>query len=221
MTGPEVRRPSLSRRAARLAATPVRPWLEEPMRRVALRGRLTRPYWRLRFQRFGEASILHRPDWVYGPGQIAIGDGVIILGHAWISVERVAWGLPAPVLRIGNGVGIRPYCTLSAAESIVIEDNVVISAFTTVIDLDHTWEGGSSENVAYGNPVRTAPVRIGRGTWVGERVSVLRGSTIGRFCVIGANSVVRGEIPDFSVAVGAPARVVGSTRERVGGPVGA
>ncbi len=59
------------------------------------------------------------------------------------------------------------------------------------------------------NPVVTSPVQIGRGTWIAERVSVLRGATIGRCCIIGANSVVRGSIPDFSIAVGAPARVVG------------
>jgi acetyltransferase-like isoleucine patch superfamily enzyme len=42
-------------------------------------------------------------------------------------------------------------------------------------------------------------------------VAVLRGADIGRRCIIGANSVVRGHIPDNSIAVGAPARVVGST----------
>jgi acetyltransferase-like isoleucine patch superfamily enzyme len=64
------------------------------------------------------------------------------------------------------------------------------------------------------NPLRTAPIRVGRGTWIGERVGVLAGARIGKFCIIGANSVVRDEIPDFSIAVGAPARVVGSTREQ-------
>jgi acetyltransferase-like isoleucine patch superfamily enzyme len=60
----------------------------------------------------------------------------------------------------------------------------------------------------------SSPVRVGAGTWIGERVAVLRGANIGRCCIIGANSVVRGEIPDYSIAVGAPARVVGSTREQ-------
>jgi acetyltransferase-like isoleucine patch superfamily enzyme len=56
----------------------------------------------------------------------------------------------------------------------------------------------------------TAPIRIGRGTWIAERVAVLKGANIGRCCIIGAHSVVRGEIPDYSIAVGAPARVVGT-----------
>jgi acetyltransferase-like isoleucine patch superfamily enzyme len=59
------------------------------------------------------------------------------------------------------------------------------------------------------NSLDTTPIRIGRGTWVAERVSVLRGADIGECCIIGANSVVRGQIPPYSIAVGSPARVVG------------
>jgi acetyltransferase-like isoleucine patch superfamily enzyme len=191
--------------------------LARPIGRVALRGRLLEPYRRLRFHRFGRGSILHRPDWVVGAGQVAIGARVLILHGMWLAVEKPAWKLPAPVVRIGDGVAIRPYCTISAAESIVIEDDVVISAFTTVIDSDHTM--GPKPNVL-GNPLKTAPVRIGRGSWIGERVAVLRGSAIGEFSVIGANSVGRGEIPPYSIAVGAPARVVGTTREPGAAPLG-
>jgi acetyltransferase-like isoleucine patch superfamily enzyme len=185
-----------------------REWIDEPFKRVALRARFAAPYRRLRFDSFGKRSIVHKPQWIYGPHQMALGDGVVILGNSWLAVEKAAWELPAPVLQIGNDVWIRPFCTISAAESIVIEDHVVLSAFTTVIDSDHT--SAPAENVLW-NPLKTAPVRIGSGSWIGERVSVLRGSNIGRGCVIGANSVVSGEIPDHSVAVGAPARVVGTT----------
>ncbi len=185
--------------------------IDEPMRRVALEARLKRPWRTLRFRSFGERSVLHRPDWVYGPHVIEIGSDVIILPHIWLSAERQTWNTDRPAIEIGDGVGIRPYCTLSAAQSIVIEDNVVLSAFTTVVDSNHTFDG-PSENVLW-NPLSSAPVRIGRGTWVGERVAVLAGAQIGRFCMIGANSVVNGEIPDHSVAVGSPARVVGSTAD--------
>jgi acetyltransferase-like isoleucine patch superfamily enzyme len=53
-----------------------------------------------------------------------------------------------------------------------------------------------------------SPVRIGPDTWLGTKVSVLKGTRIGRGCVLGAHAVVRGDIPDYSIAVGAPARVV-------------
>ena len=52
------------------------------------------------------------------------------------------------------------------------------------------------------------PVSIGDGSWLGFGTVVLPGARIGRHVTIGANSVVTGEIPDHSVAVGAPARVI-------------
>ena len=187
----------------------MRSYVTRPIKRVTLRGHITRPWWRWRFHEFGQGSILHRPDWVFGPHLISVGSGVMIFHGTWLSVERAAWGATEPVLRIGDGVGIRPYCTISAAESIVIEDHVVLSAFSTVLDSDHTFVRG--EPSVLRGPLATTPVRIGRGTWIGERVAVLRGADIGRRCIIGANSVVRGHIPDNSIAVGAPARVVGQT----------
>ncbi len=190
-----------------MAGTAIRGFVSQPMKRVVLRSRVTAPYWRRRFHHFGEATILHRPGWVYGPQQISIGAHSLILHGTWLSVESTAWGRPAPVLSIGDRVGIRPYCTISAAEHIEIEDDVIIASYSSVIDSDHTFSLGRP-NVLH-NPLATAPIRIGRGTWIAERVAVLRGADIGRCCIIGANSVVKGTIPDYSIAVGAPARVVG------------
>lgn len=186
---------------------PVADLVRYPMRRVALRGRLLRPYWKRRFYAFGADAIIHRPGSILGPWQISIGRDTLILAGCYLSVETFAWHLPAPVLRIGDRVGIRPYCMISASESIVIEDDVIIGAFSSVIDSDHTFAEGRC-NVMH-NSVATAPIRIGRGSWLAERVAVLRGSSIGRCCIVGANSVVSGELPDYSIAVGAPARVVG------------
>jgi acetyltransferase-like isoleucine patch superfamily enzyme len=52
------------------------------------------------------------------------------------------------------------------------------------------------------------PVRIGPDTWIATKVTILRNTTVGRGCVLGSHAVVKGEIPDFSIAVGAPAKVV-------------
>ena len=177
------------------------------MKRVVLRSRVTSPYWRRRFNHFGDGAILHKPAWVFGPQQMSLGSHSLVLQGTWLSVETPAWDKPAPTLSIGKRVGIRPYCMISAAEKIVIEDDVIIAAYSSVIDSDHTFALGQP-NVMH-NPLETSPIRIGRGTWVAERVAVLRGADIGRCCIVGANSVVRGRIPDLSIAVGAPARVVG------------
>jgi acetyltransferase-like isoleucine patch superfamily enzyme len=177
------------------------------MRRVTLRATVTRPYYRAMLHTYGEGSIIHRPASVFGAHKIAIGEYSLILGGCHLSVETPAWQRPSPVLRIGSRVGIRPYCMISASESISIDDDVIIGAFSSVIDSDHTFAQGHP-NVMH-NSVATSPIRIGRGTWLAERVAVLRGASIGRCCIVGANSVVRGDLPDYAIAVGAPARIVG------------
>ncbi|HVK23464.1 MAG TPA: acyltransferase [Actinokineospora sp.] len=55
-----------------------------------------------------------------------------------------------------------------------------------------------------------SPVRIGPDTWICTKVTVTKGTRIGRGCVVGAHAVVRGEIPDFAIAAGMPAKVVRS-----------
>lgn len=167
------------------------------------------PYWRVRFHSFGGRSIVRSSVWLRGAHKIAIGDDVVILG-CWLSVERSSWRRPSPVLQIGDRVGIRPGSTIVAGESVVIEDDVAISSHCLVIDTKHQLDGPHDQIGR--NPVNTRPVRIGRGSALGERVAVLQGSSIGKHCVIGTNSVVNGDIPDYAVAVGAPARVVGRTR---------
>lgn len=183
--------------------------LQEPMWRVALRARAMEPVRRRQFATFGSHSVVHRPSWLYGTRHMAIGRDVLVMPGAWLAVERQAWDADEPVVRIGDRVGIRTNVTISAATSIVIEDDVVFGGGVTVVDSDHTYRAGRPN--VLDNPVDASPIRIGRGSWIGDHTSVLRGATIGAFCMIGANSVVRGDIPDHSVAVGAPARVVGQT----------
>jgi acetyltransferase-like isoleucine patch superfamily enzyme len=186
-----------------------RRYLDDPMARISLAARIMRPYRRLRFASFGERSILHRPDWVFGAHRIDIGRAVVIQAHAWLSADRGTWDDPSPAITIGDGTMIRSYSVISAVRRIVIESNVLIAAFCSIVDSDHTIT--EADRNPLWNPLDADPVRIGAGSWLGERVTVLRGSSIGRKCIIGAHSVVKGTIPDHSIAAGIPAVVVGST----------
>ena len=56
------------------------------------------------------------------------------------------------------------------------------------------------------------PITVGRDSFIGARVTLLGGTHIGENCIIGANSCVKGRIPDNSIVIGNPARVVGDTR---------
>lgn len=184
-----------------------REWVNNPLKRIRLRARIIRPWRVKRFYKFGNASIIHKPMWIHAPHQISVGKNVLMLHGVWLSVEAVSSHLPAPVITIEDNVWIRPHCTIAAAESITIEEGVVLSAYSTVIDTDHTVTDGAVSVMQ--SPIVTSPVRIGAGTWVAERVAILRGADIGKGCIIGANSVVKGKIPDGSIAAGVPAKVVG------------
>jgi hypothetical protein len=59
----------------------MRDLVRQPMKRVVLRSKVTAPYWRRRFNHFGEGAILHKPTWVYGPQQMALGAPARVVGE--------------------------------------------------------------------------------------------------------------------------------------------
>ena len=76
-----------------------------------------------------------------------------------------------------------------------------------IADHTHAYEDAGVPVLAQGI-TGIAPVEIGDGAWLGQNVVITPGVRVGRGAVVGANSVVRDDVPDFAVAVGAPARVV-------------
>ena len=198
------------RTALRRLAADAEHWRSNPMYRVSARAKAMRPLRTRQFHHFGDGAIVHRPEWLSGTSKIAIGSYSVLL-RPWLSVEKIAWNKPAPVLEIGDLVAFRLGATISAAESIVLDDHVGAGAYVTIIDSAHTWEAGRV-NPRH-NPIKTAPIRIGEGTWLADRATVGMGTEIGEQCAIGPNSVVTGTIPDYSIVLGNPGRVVGHTRD--------
>lgn len=101
---------------------------------------------------------------------------------------------------IGRGSGIVGHLGIS------IGDDVWTGHHIYITDQNHGYENVSMPISKQIQPERE--VSIGDGSWLGHGTVVLPGARIGKHCVIGANSVVTGEIPDYSVAVGNPARVI-------------
>jgi acetyltransferase-like isoleucine patch superfamily enzyme len=103
------------------------------------------------------------------------------------------------------------YCSLGWVH---LERDVMLADFVAIPS------GGATHRLTADVPPRLmenryTPVRVGRGTWVGTHAVIL--ADIGRSCVIGAGAVVTRAIPDYSVAVGVPAKVVGRVEGAPGG----
>ena len=113
-------------------------------------------------------------------------------------------------LRIGDKAVFGADNTVNCYLDIEFGASTLLSDWIYVCDFDHRHDDVHTPIKDQG--IVKTPVRIGPDTWIGTKVTVLRGSRVGRGCVLGAHAVVRGDVPDFAVAVGAPARVV---RDRV------
>lgn len=104
---------------------------------------------------------------------------------------------------IGDYCLIAPGVRISAAKSIRIGDNCMLAANVIISDSD--WHGIYNRV----RPFRcTKPVTIENNVWLGERVIINKGVTIGENSVIGAGAIVTKDIPANSVAAGNPARVI-------------
>jgi acetyltransferase-like isoleucine patch superfamily enzyme len=148
-----------------------------------------------------------------------LGNNVTIHSNCWIQA------LPpytAPKILVGNNVSIGMDATISAAKKITIGDYVFTARNVYISDHGHAFRDVTVPTAIQG-VTEPEEVNIGSETWIGQNAVILPGVTIGRHCVIGANSVVNSDIPDYSVAAGTPARVIrtynfaSKTWERIGG----
>ena len=162
-----------------------------------------------KFRRFGDGSAICFPvAALYGEEYIELGEGCIIGPYCSLS----AGVMPghdvghSPVVTIGDRVLIGKGSGIVAHHTVEIGDDVFTGHHVYITDANHGYEDTS---LPIGKQFAAPrPVRVGSGSWLGHGTVVLPGAHIGRHVVIGANSVVTGEIPDNSVAAGVPARVI-------------
>ncbi len=162
-----------------------------------------------RFRSFGAGSAICFPVVaLFGERYITVGAGTVI--GPYVSLSAVV--SPAHELGDRSVVTIGDRCLIGKGSGIVghdaidIGDDVFTGHNVYITDANHGYE---DPDVPIGRQfVDPRPVRIGAGSWLGHGTIVLPGASIGRHVVVGAGSVVTGDLPDFSVAVGNPARVI-------------
>jgi acetyltransferase-like isoleucine patch superfamily enzyme len=134
-------------------------------------------------------------------GRLQIGAGVLLEPGVWITAPGSARADAHAGAFLNMGVMV------AAQELVEIGDHCMLANGCFVSDASHrfddpekpiTWQGFETKG----------PTRIGENCWLGANVVVTSGVTIGERCVIGANSVVTRDLPAFSIAAGAPAKVI-------------
>jgi acetyltransferase-like isoleucine patch superfamily enzyme len=134
-------------------------------------------------------------------GRLELGEGTLFEPGVWITAPGEAR------IRIGGGSFLNLGVMIAASELVEIGRHCMLANGCFVSDASHrfddpelpvTWQGFTSKG----------PTRIGDNVWCGAHAVITTGVTIGERSVIGANSVVTQDIPPYSIAAGAPAKVL-------------
>jgi len=134
-------------------------------------------------------------------GRLEVGAHTLFEPNVWLT-------LPDPGrIRIGSGTFLNMNVMVAAQNLVEIGDHCMFANGCFVTDANHrydqldkpvTWQGFTTKG----------PTRVGDNVWCGAHVVITSGVTVGERCVIGANSVVTADLPPYSIAAGAPARVL-------------
>lgn len=159
---------------------------------------------------FSKARLIRFPIDIRNKAQIKIDEGFTT--GRYCRLEAYARG-GVYALKIGKNVQINDFVHITAVESIVIEDNVLIASKVYISDSSHgSYKGDLNDSnptiIPKDRLLVSKPIIIKENVWLGEFVSVLPGVTIGRGTIVGANSVVSKSLPEYVIAVGIPAKPI-------------
>lgn len=162
---------------------------------------------------YGNNVVLKEGLVIDFPECLHLGDDVFINSYVWLSIGKFAYqkNSPAiesnPLLMIDSETYIGRFVSISCARKVYIGKKVLIADRCYIGDIQHGFE---NKDLAIKDQyvVPKGDIYIGDETWIGNNVSILPNVTIGKHCVIGANSVVTKDVPDYHIVAGNPAKIL-------------
>ena len=153
------------------------------------------------FERLGKGATFH--GWIDIPlrnGRISIGRNVHICRFVEFSVTKQA------ELIIGDGAFIGRGTVISAHRRVSLGANALVAEYVSIHDNDH---GSRDLNLPINQQgFEVEALEVGADCWIGAKAVLVKGSGLGRRCVLGAGAVLTNKLPENTMAVGVPARPV-------------
>lgn len=168
----------------------------------------TELYYRHIFGSMGRGCLIYKPLLFHNPQFVHIGNYTMIRPGARIEAIVFDESRP-PSLVIGSNVNIEQNVHLICSSRLVIGNDVTITGNCAIVDTKHPYDDVSdARKIGDRIDPSSFPVQIGENCFLGYGCVVLPGTSIGKHCIVGANSVVTRDVPDYSVIAGNPAAVV-------------
>lgn len=147
-------------------------------------------------------------------GKIYIDNKNITLGKKVVLSRNVRFWGDGPIV-IEDNVAIGDNVTIFASKGagVRIGENTLIAADCYIIDMNHGYEYGKSVSECKDTSEK---IEIGKNVWLGQDVTVLKGSVIGDGCVVGAKSLVNKKFDKELIIVGNPAKIVKRKEKKYG-----
>lgn len=155
----------------------------------------------------GEGTVhIHPSVEIVGGPKIRIGPNVQIMKDSWLNIP--AFNNEEFMLEIQEGAVIGRRATISAANKIIIGKNVLLGPNVLISDHNHQYRNIEIPIKDQWIDSESNTVYIGEGTWIGTNSVIVGNVSVGKNCVIGANSVVNRSFPDYCIIAGNPAKIV-------------
>ncbi len=188
------------------------------MLRWVIRNRAWTPYYLVRYWRFLLLKLRHRDVITEGfvflgkrvDVEVRRGYGRLVLG-AWCHIgDGNKLRAHEGTLRLGEKVVLGSENTINCYLDIEIGAATLVADWVYICDFDHVTDDLATPIKDQG--IVKSPVRIGPGSWLGTKVSVLRGTVVGQGSVLAAHTVARGQYPEYAVVGGVPGKVIKDRR---------
>jgi len=184
-------------------------------------------FYRLIFKKMGKGTMIAKSVTLRHPYKISLGNNVIVDENVMLDAK----GIDNKGIEIGDGAFLGRNTIISCKNGdVILHPKVNLGFNSYIVSLNRVEVGENTLFAAYAYvvggghmsdeiyvPLRDQDthglgIKIGRDSWLGAKSMIMDGCNVGDYCIIGAGAIVTKNIPDYSIAVGTPARVVKDRR---------